>query len=356
MALRKPAIASGTVGAAGALRRSGGETAWRRLLHLRGALRRVRGAVGILCLVAAMLLTPAVDGVAKVMADTNGPATISFLRYLAAGLLGLAVARGLGRPIAVPRGDRLGLVVRTGLIMGAMTALIAALARVPMAEAVGGFLIAPVVSGLLGLCFWGERLTLPRLGGMAVSLIGAVTLARPQAGLSQGALLALFGGGLLGLYLAATRGARTTTDALSTLTVQSLLGACLLLPLACFEELPRPGLPLLGGAVALGTISAICHGLTVAAYQRTEAIRLAPFCYFNMLTAAAVGFVCFGERPDLTGWIGLAGIAAGGLVTLIPGPTLAFNLRRPRTRRRSASPDGCGPPSAYPPARCVPST
>lgn len=185
MALRKPAIASGTVGAAGALRRSGGETAWRRLLHLRGALRRVRGAVGILCLVAAMLLTPAVDGVAKVMADTNGPATISFLRYLAAGLLGLAVARGLGRPIAVPRGDRLGLVVRTGLIMGAMTALIAALARVPMAEAVGGFLIAPVVSGLLGLCFWGERLTLPRLGGMAVSLIGAVTRAaagRPVSG------------------------------------------------------------------------------------------------------------------------------------------------------------------------------
>lgn len=180
-------------------------SARRGLRNLRAGVRGARATIGVLCLVAAMLLTPAVDGVAKALSSTTGPGTIACLRYLVAGLVGLAVARTLGRPITVPHGDRLGLVLRTGLIMGAMTALIAALSLVSMAEAVGGFLIAPVVSGLLGLCFWGERPTLPRLVGMAVSLTGAVVLARPEAGLSEGALLALLGGGLLGLYLSATR-------------------------------------------------------------------------------------------------------------------------------------------------------
>ena len=75
------------------------------------------------------------------------------------------MARGTGRRIVVPTGDRLGQVVRTALIMGAMTALIAALGMVPMAKAVGGFLIAPIVSGLLGILVW--RATRRRRGWSA---------------------------------------------------------------------------------------------------------------------------------------------------------------------------------------------
>ena len=98
--------------------------------------------------------------------------------------------------------------MRTALIMGAMTALIAALGMVPMAKAVGGFLIAPIVSGLLGILVWREPPTAPRLTGSAISFIGAAILLRPEAGLEPGCLFALLGGALLGTYLAATRGAQ----------------------------------------------------------------------------------------------------------------------------------------------------
>ena len=227
--------------------------------------------VGVCFLILAMLLTPAVDGVAKTLSAEHTPMMIAFVRYLSAGLIALLVARGTGRRIVVAEGDRAGQLVRTALIMGAMTALIAALGMVPMAKAVGGFLIAPIVSGLLGILVWREPPTAPRLMGSAISFMGAAILLRPEAGLEPGCLFALVGGALLGAYLAATRGARSQTDALSTLAVQSLLGSLLLAPFAFAGGLPALTPALLLGALALGAISAVCHFLTVAAYQRADA-------------------------------------------------------------------------------------
>jgi drug/metabolite transporter (DMT)-like permease len=273
--------------------------------------------LGVAFLVLAMLLTPAADGVAKSLAAEQSPVAIAFVRYLSAGLIALAVAGLAGRPIVVPRGDRAGQLVRTGLIMAAMTSLIAALGMVPMAKAVGGFLIAPVVSGLLGILVWREPPTAPRLAGSGLAFLGAALLLRPEAGLEPGCLLALLGGAFLGTYLAATRGAREATDALSTLAVQSLLGAALLAPFALAGGLPA-GVPgLLPAALALGGISAACHFLTVAAYRRAEASVLAPFLYFNLLAAIAVGFLWFGETPAWSSLAGLLAIVGGGLAALV---------------------------------------
>ena len=281
---------------------------------------------GVCFLVLAMLLTPAVDGVAKTLSADHTPMMIAFIRYLSAGLIALAVARGTGRTIVVAKGDRVGQFVRTALIMGAMTALIAALGMVPMAKAVGGFLIAPIVSGLLGILVWREPATSTRLAGSAVSFMGAAVLLRPEAGLEPGCVFALIGGALLGTYLAATRGAKSQTDALSTLAVQSLLGSALIAPFALAGGLPPLTPALLGGAFALGAISAVCHFLTVAAYQRTEATLLAPFLYFNLITAMTVGFVWFGETLSAASILGLVAIAAGGLVTLMNPERVALSL------------------------------
>jgi drug/metabolite transporter (DMT)-like permease len=289
--------------------------------------------VGVCFLILAMLLTPAVDGVAKALSAGHTPMMIAFVRYLSAGLIALLAARAAGRRIVVPQGDRAGQLARTALLMGAMTALIAALGMVPMAKAAGGFLIAPVVSGLFGIVIWREPPTAPRLIGSGVSFTGAALLLRPEAGLEPGCLFALLGGALLGAYLAATRGARSRTDALSTLAAQSLLGSLLLAPFAFAGGPPAPTPALLLGALALGAISAVCHFLTVAAYQRADATALAPFLYFNLLTAAAAGFLVFGETLDRASIAGLLAIAGGGVVALLnpaarrPPRTLAPRVR-----------------------------
>lgn len=148
-------------------------------------------------------------------------------------------------------------------------------------------------------------------------MTGAAVLMRPEAGLETGSLFALVGGALLGAYLAATRGAPTRTDPLSTLAAQCLLGAAMLAPFALAGGPPALTPALVLSALALGAVSATCHVLTVAAYQRAEATILAPFLYFNMITAMAAGYFWFGETLTPASVAGLTAIAAGGLVTLL---------------------------------------
>ena len=278
---------------------------------------------GVILLLIAMSLTPGIDGVSKQLSATHSPFLVAFLRYLAAGLVALAVARTLGQPIRVPKEGRLGQVVRTCLLVAAMTCLIVALSMVPMGLAAGGFLIAPLVSTAIGILFLGERATAPRLAGGFLSLMGATIITRPEAGIEVGTLFALLGGALLGVYLAATRGSRATGGALATLAVQCLLGALLLSPMAFLDGVPEPSWSLLAAVLALGVLSAMAHFLTVAAFERCESSILSPFLYFNLATALAVGYLWFGEWPGLWSLLGLVLIAGGGLVTLVPPARVA---------------------------------
>ena len=221
--------------------------------------------------------------------------TIAFLRYLAAGLVALALAARHRRRIVVPRDELASQLVRTALIIAAMTALIARARHGADGQARGGFLIAPVVSACSASWSGGEAPTAPRLAGAASGSPARPCCCAPKPGSSPAASSRCSAACSSATYLAAQRGARTPTDGLSTLAVQSLLGAALLAPFALAGGLPAPTPALAAGALALGTLSATCHGLTVAAYRRAEATGLAPFLYFNLIAAAAVGLLWFGE-------------------------------------------------------------
>ena len=192
--------------------------------------------------------------------------------------------------------------LRTALIMAAMTALIAALGMVPMAQ--GGRRLPDRAGGL-------RPARHPGLGRAADG--AAARSARRSA--SCGAARAAAARGRLrarracsrspaarcsATYLAATRGAarpdRPAVDARRPVAARRRrCSRRSRSPAACRRRRRRSP----AGALALGAISAVCHVLTVAAYRRAEATALAPFLYFNLLTAAAVGFLWFGETLGL---------------------------------------------------------
>ena len=273
---------------------------------------------GVLLLVMAMCLTPGVDVLAKQLTAEHSPFAVAFFRYFAGGVVALCVAKALGKPIHIPKAARMGQVFRTGLLVASMTCLITAFSMVPIAYAVGGFLISPIVSTLLCVAFLGEKLTKTRILGVVLSLIGAVLIAKPAAGIEMGTVFALAGGVLLGAYLASTRGSSDTGGALSTLAVQCFIGAGLVAPLAFWGGLPEMNWPLIYSIVGLGVFSAGAHFLTVAAFERTDASVLSPFMYFNLIAAVIVGYFWFNEVPSFASMIGLFVIAGGGLVTMAP--------------------------------------
>ena len=192
--------------------------------------------------------------------------------------------------------------------MGATTALIAALGVAPMAKAAGGFLIAPIVSGLLGILVWREPPTATRLAGSAVSFAGAALLRAQRPASSPAALFALDRRRAPRRLPRRHRGARRRpTRSRRSRSVAPRRGA------------PRPLRPrrrpagadpgLLLGALALGAISAVCHS-SPSPPTSAPTRPLAPFLYFNLLTAMAVGFLFFGEA---LGWTSIAGLFSSRL-------------------------------------------
>jgi len=294
---------------------------------------------GIFYIVLSMSLTPMGDALSKVLGETQSPLLIVFLRYLVAGSIVVLFARATGRRITLPPGARWHMVVRTALVMGAMTLLIASLSMVPLASAVGGFLIAPIIATILNVLIFGERLTFMRMFGSGISFIGAFLVLRPENGAQIGMVFSLVGGALLGAFLSLSRVAPDRSDPVSALAVQCLLGAAMIMPFAIYS-MTTISYALFWPVIGIGCVTAATHYLTVVAYQRSDASHLAPFFYFNLVAAVVVGFVWFGEMPNAGVIGGLGLIVFGGLASLLSLryiPDFAAMLRRVRRRGTSFS-------------------
>lgn len=275
--------------------------------------------LGVALLLAAMTVVPFVDAVAKQLSDGQSPFFVSFSRYFAAGCVAVAIAALLRRPIAIPKDDWGGQIARTALLMGAMTLLITALSQIPMADALGAFFISPVVSTILAIVVLKERASIPRVAGAALGFGGAIMIVRPEGAMAPGALLALGAGVLFGCYLTATRRAAAAGCDLSTLAVQCLLGSAMLAPFAFWRGAPSIDWMAAAQIAAMGALSATCHFLTIFAFRFADATTLSPFMYFNLLTAALVGYTLFEETPTFDTLLGMSVIAAGGVLIAAHG-------------------------------------
>ncbi len=281
--------------------------------------RRRAQSLGVALLLAAMTVVPFVDAAAKNLSDGQSPFFISFSRYFAAGCVALAVAALLRRPIVAPKSDWSGQIARTAMLMGAMTLLIMALSQAPMADALGAFFIAPIVSTVLAILVLKERATILRVAGVALGFGGAILIVRPEGALAPGAFLALGAGALFGCYLTATRRVADTGDDLSTLAIQCLLGSAMLAPFAFWRGIPSLDWGVVLQIAAMGGLSALCHFLTIFAYRFADATTLSPFMYFNLLTAGLVGYFLFGEIPTMVTVTGMSVVAASGLLIVLEG-------------------------------------
>ncbi len=63
----------------------------------------------------------------------------------------------------------------------------------------------------------------------------------------------------------------------------------------------------------LGSISGYAHMLVVRAFRLAPLSLLAPFQYFEIISATLLGYAVFGDFPNLSKWIGISIIVGSGL-------------------------------------------
>lgn len=277
--------------------------------------------LGMAAMCLAMVFLPLGDAVSKSLTAYATPFEVTVWRTLAQAVFFLPAALILRRHL---QGSVLSLasLLSAALILTVTLSLITAFATMPIATAIAIFFVEPLLLTLLAGPFLGEVPGWRRYAAVAVGLVGALIVIRPNfVAFGPVVLLPLLASVAYALNMIVMRKATRHRSALSFQFGASLiaagLAALVLLAaglagadLAGIGALPGWGLWAIAGSGALAMVTFL---MITFAFSKVEASLLAPFQYLEIVGATAVGYVVFSELPDGMTFLGTAIILASGV-------------------------------------------
>ncbi|BDA84762.1 permease [Aureimonas sp. SA4125] len=290
------------------------------------------------------LLVPGLDAAAKMLGERHAmPAgEIALLRFVLQSLMvfPFLIGREGWQSLRI---QNVGLNLFRGVALGVASFLFfLALKNMPLADATAIFFVEPMIVTLLSAVLLKETVGWRRLTAVFVGFLGAVIVIRPNfVALGLVATLPLMTAALVALYLVLSRHLSGRTSPLAMHFYAgiggsvSMLVICLVGTQAGIAELglevPR-GAAVWGLLLTTGLFATVAHLLFIQAYRLAPASLLAPFGYFEIVSATILGFLLFGDMPDAGKGIGIAIIVASGVY-------IAWRENRLAARRSSLSPE-----------------
>lgn len=268
---------------------------------------------GILLMAAAFTLLPMMDAVGKYLTRDYHTFQIIWARYFFQALCLTAVVFSR-RPLSIMRTGSPGIQFARAVSGWASNIpFIFALMFIPLADAVAGMMVGPLIVIALSVPMLGEKVGVRRWCAVAVGMAGALIVIRPGLGLMHWAislpiLTALF----FALFQIFTRKLSATEDNDATLLFGSYGAVLLSLPFLPFVW-KTPDLAGWGYMILMGVLFAGAHLTIVRALRFAAASVLAPFAYVQILSAIVLGVVFFGDFPDRWTLLGAAVICLSGL-------------------------------------------
>lgn len=207
-------------------------------------------------------------------------------------------------------------IARSILVLLATACMFIALGLMPLADAVAITFAGPLLIVVLSATFLREAVGPRRWTAVIVGFIGMLVIIRPGAGAFQfAALLPVAVAFFYALYQIITRLISHRSDPLNMLTYTALVGALAMSVIVPFDwQTPTVQQWLM--LIAAGFLGGLGHYAIIKAYERSEAALVAPFAYTEIVWATTLGWLAFGDFPDLFTFVGTAIIIASGLYVL----------------------------------------
>lgn len=185
---------------------------------------------------------------------------------------------------------------------------------IPLAKAASITMMAPFFVLPIAWLWLGERSTRGRLIAMAVGFCGVLLVIQPGTELFHWAsLLSLMSGLCYAVYQVATRLISTIDSPETSGFYSSIVGGIgMFLVLPFVWKTPESARDIFY-LCSLGVIGGTGHYFVARALTYAPANIIAPFQYFQLLGSVVIGYLFFGDFPDVMGWIGAAIIVGGGL-------------------------------------------
>jgi drug/metabolite transporter (DMT)-like permease len=208
-------------------------------------------------------------------------------------------------------------VFRGVLLAVQIVIIVASFDRLGLAETHAIFSLHPLMATLLAIPLLGERVGWHRLGAVAVGFIGVLVILRPGPGLFEsGALIALGAAVMMAVYTVTTRlVGRADGSSAPAFFYLGVTGAAALTLIGPFYWTPMR-LPDIGWLVLHSTVAMAGHYCLIRALEATEAVRIQPFTYLQMIFAVPIGAFIFGEPVDRWVILGMTLTVGAGLYAI----------------------------------------
>ena len=283
-------------------------------------------------MIAAMLMLPGIDAIAKWLSGAVSSGQVTWSRFFFQIVFMSPLLLRTRGPWLTP--SLLLHAARGSMIAGATLCFFTGLAYLPLADAIAIFFIEPLMVTLLSALFFGEAIHWRRISAIAFGFAGALIVIRPTfADVGYAALFPVGAASCFSIYILLTRKLVTNEDPVRLQFFAGIFG-CLVMSLALawgsgkdvgILDVVWPSFDQWALLAALGLIAAICHLLVVYAYRLATIGLLAPFQYIEIIGATVLGLLVFGDFPDATTWIGISIIVASGLYVFHRESKLAAN-------------------------------
>jgi drug/metabolite transporter (DMT)-like permease len=270
---------------------------------------------GIALILASTVFLGSSDATSKYLSATLPSIEIAWIRFLVFALVMLP-AMLPGSPWYAMQTQLRGFqVMRGAALLGSSLFFISGLRFLPIAEASATSFVSPLFVTALSIVFLAERVGLRRWLATAVGLIGVLIILRPGSGaFHPAALFSIVSALAWACTLIMTRVMSGTERAITTMAYSSITGLAILSVLVPFVWVTPSWHDIFFGVV-IGVASTAGQWIVVLAFRYANASVLAPFSYTQLLWVSFLGFLIFGEVPDVWTVTGAAFIVASGLYT-----------------------------------------
>ena len=270
---------------------------------------------GILFMCGAGLLFPVMSGFAKFLGE-DGYSSLQISWARAFGHIVFMLAVFVPRfGLAMLRTRRpLIQVCRSAMLFMSNASSFFAIIFIPLAKTSAITSIAPLMVVPLSWLVLGERTTVGRVVALAVGFVGVLILIRPGTALFHWAsLLSVVSAFGYAAYQVLTRKVAGIDPPETSTIYSSVVGGIGMFAVLPFVWRTPETLRDILYFCSLGVIGAMGHYLVARALTNAPANIISPFQYMQLIGSGIVGYVFFGDFPDLLTWIGAATIVGSGL-------------------------------------------
>lgn len=287
-----------------------------------------RPLMGAVLMLVTGVLFVGVTAIVKHIGSDLPPAQTGFLRYL----MGTIILIPMMRPLFNARLQKrqIGLFGCRGVAHSIGVVLwFFAMTKIPIADVTALNYTSPIYVTIGAALFLGERLAFRRIMAILFALLGALIILRPGfREISIGHIAMLVAAVLFaGSYLIA----KMMADEMNPIIVVAMLSITVTIGLAPFAiaQWVAPTLIQLFWLLMVALIATLGHYLMTLAFRAAPLTVTQPLTFLQLIWAAILGAVQFGEQID--GWVVL-----GGLITM--GSVSFITWREAVLKRRSITP------------------